>query len=109
MFETVPYLKRKNVGVTGPQDGRLEGVLAALKVESFLRLRPAILERFLRLYEESMPEATAAGRRLHRSGLLRTMSDQRASASEVLLEVSKEVAEKPVVMDNGALPGYPAN
>jgi hypothetical protein len=37
------------------------------------------------------------------------MSDQRASASEVLLEVSKEVAEKPVVMDNGALPGYPAN
>ena len=92
MFETVPYLKRKNVGVTGPQDGRLEGVLVALQVERFLRLRPTILERFLRLYEESRPEATAAGRRLHRSGLLRTMSDQRAPASEVLLEVGKEVA-----------------
>ena len=92
MFETVPYLKRKNVGVIGPQDGRLEGVLVALKVERFLRLRPAILERFLRLYEESMPEATAAGRRLYRSGLLRTMSEEGAPASEVLLAVSKEVA-----------------
>ena len=92
MFETVPYLKRKNVGVMGPQDARLEGVLVALKVERFLRLQPTILERFLRLYEEAMPEATAAGRRLYHSGLLRTMSDQRASASEVLLEVGKEVA-----------------
>jgi len=92
MFETVPYLKRKNVGVVGPQDGRLEGVLVALKVERFLRLRPTILERFLRLYEEAMPDATAAGRRLHRSGLLRTMSDERAPASKVLLRVSKEVA-----------------
>jgi hypothetical protein len=91
MFETVPYLKRKNVGVMGPQDGRLEGVLVALKVESFLRLQPKILERFLRLYEETMPEATAAGRRLHRSGLLRTMSEERVPVSEVLLRVGNEV------------------
>ena len=62
------------------------------KVERFLRLRPEILERFLRLYEETMPEATAAGRRLHRSGLLRAMSDERAPASEVLLRVGNEVA-----------------
>jgi hypothetical protein len=66
--------------------------LVALKVERFLHLRPMILERFLRLYEESMPGATAVGRRLHRSGLLRTMSEQRASVSEVLLEVGKVVA-----------------
>ena len=92
MFETVPYLRRKNVDVMGPQDGPLEGVLVAPQVESFLRLQPKILERFLRLYEESIPEATAAGRRLHRSGLLRTMSDKRALASEVLLRVGDEVA-----------------
>ena len=92
MFETVPYLKRKNVDVMGPQDGRLEGVLVALQVESFLRRQPKILERFLQLYEESMPGATAAGRRLHRSGLLRTMIDERAPASEVLLRVGDEVA-----------------
>ena len=92
MFETVPYIRRKNIRVVGPQDARLEGVLVALKVERFLRLRPTNLERFLRLYEQAMPEATAAGRRLHRSGLLRTMSEEGASASEVLPEVSKEVA-----------------
>jgi hypothetical protein len=92
MFETVPYLKRKNVCVIGPQDGRLEGVLVALQVERFLRLQPEILERFVRLYEESLPEATAAGRRLRRSGLLRTMSEERAPASEVLVRVGKEVA-----------------
>ena len=90
MFETVPYLKRKGVRVVGPRDARLEGALVALKVESFLRLRPKILERFLRLYEGSMPEATAAGRRLHRSGLLRTMSAERAPASEMLLRVGNE-------------------
>ena len=60
-------------------------------MESFLRLQPKILERFLRLYEETMPEATAAGRRLYRLGLLRTMSDERAPASEVLLRVGNEV------------------
>ena len=60
-------------------------------MESFLRLQPKILERFLRLYEETMPEATAAGRRLHRSGLLRTMSDEGDPASEVLLRVGDEV------------------
>jgi tRNA(adenine34) deaminase len=92
MFETVPYLKRKNIGVMGPRDARLEGVLVALQVERFLGLRPEILERFLRLYEETMPEATAAGRRLHRSGLLRTMSEERVPASEVLLRVDNEVA-----------------
>jgi tRNA(adenine34) deaminase len=95
MFETVPYLKRKNVRVMGPQDPRLEGVLVALKVERLLRMQPTILEHFLHLYEEVIPDATAAGQRLYRSGLLRTMSDQGASASEVLLEVGKEAASGP--------------
>ena len=63
----------------------------ALQVERFLRLQPEILERFVRLYEETMPEATAAGRRLHRSGILRTMSDERVPVSEVLLRVGNEV------------------
>jgi tRNA(Arg) A34 adenosine deaminase TadA len=92
MFETVPYLRRKNVAVMGPQDGRLEGALVALQVERFLSLRPEILESLLRLYEEAMPEATAAGRRLHRSGLLRTMIEERAPASEVLVRVGNEAA-----------------
>lgn len=92
MFETVPYLERGNVRVVEPEDRRLEAVLTAFKVERFLRLKPKILERFLRLYGEVMPEATKAGVRLYRSGLLRTMSDERAPASELLLRVSREIA-----------------
>jgi tRNA(adenine34) deaminase len=91
MFETVPYLKRGDVRVVAPEDGRLEGVLVALQVERFLRLRPEILGRFLRLYGEAMPEATQAGRRLHRSGALRTMSDGQIPVSEVLARVSEEI------------------
>ena len=74
LFETVPYLERKNVSVIGLQDGRLEAVLAALQVERFLRLKPTVLERFLRLYGEGMPEATGAWQRLYRWGVLRAMS-----------------------------------
>lgn len=92
MFETVPYLKRKNVRVVGPQDGRLEVVLAAMQVERFLRLEPAVLQSFLQLYAEVMPEATAAGQRLYRAGVLRTMSDEQAPACEVLQKVGKEIA-----------------
>ena len=33
MFETVPYLRRRNVRVLGPEDGWLETVLVALQVE----------------------------------------------------------------------------
>jgi len=62
MFETVPYLWRSNVRGLGPEDGRLEAVLVALQVERFLYLKPEILEGFLRLYGEVMPEATRAGR-----------------------------------------------
>jgi hypothetical protein len=58
----------------------------------FFRLEPWILGRFLRLYEEVMPRATAAGRRLHRSGALRAMSHEQIPVSEVLARVSEEIA-----------------
>jgi len=91
MFGAVPYLKRGDIRVVGPEDKQLEGVLAALQVERFLRLGPEILGRFLRLYGEVMPEATEAGRRLHRSGALREMGHERAPVSEVLTRVGEEI------------------
>jgi tRNA(adenine34) deaminase len=91
MFGMVPYLKRGDVRVVGAEDGRLEGVLVALQVERFLRLRPEILRRFLRLYGEAMPEATEAGRSLHRSGVLREMGHEGAPVSEVLARVGEEI------------------
>lgn len=70
MFETVPYLKRGNVRVTGSEDGLLEDILVALLIERFLRLKPEVLGRFLRTYEALRPVAVQAGRRLYRSGAL---------------------------------------
>jgi tRNA(Arg) A34 adenosine deaminase TadA len=92
MFETVPYLKNGKVRVLGPQDRRLEAALVALKVERVVRLKPKVLERFLGLYEDIMPEATLAGRRLHRSSVLQTLSGEQALTSEMLLAVSAEIS-----------------
>ena len=60
-------------------------------VAMFLGLKPSVLERFLRLYGEALPAATQAGRRLHRSGALRTMSDEQIPVSEVLARVREEI------------------
>lgn len=92
MFETVPYLKNGKVRVVGPEDQRLEAVLVALQVERFLRLKPKVLERFLRLYGAVMPEATLAGRRLYGSGILQAMSKEQVPTSDALLTVSEEIA-----------------
>jgi hypothetical protein len=92
MFETVPYLRRRNVRVLGPEDGRLETVLVALQVERFLRLKPEILEGFVRLYEEVMPEATRAGKRVYRSGLLRAMNEDGAPSPAVVRALDKEIS-----------------
>ena len=92
MFETVPYLRRRNVRVLGPEDRRLEAVLVALQVERFLRLKPEILEGFLRLYREVMPEATRAGQRVYRSGLLRAMSEDGAPTPAVVRALAEEIS-----------------
>jgi hypothetical protein len=92
MFETVPYLRRRNVRVLGPEDGRFETVLVALQVERFLRLKPEILEGFVRLYEEVIPEATRAGKRVYRSGLLRAMSKDGAPTPAVVQALDEAVS-----------------
>ncbi|HEX6711287.1 MAG TPA: hypothetical protein VF068_13235 [Rubrobacter sp.] len=80
MFETVPYLRRGNVRVVGPEDGRLEEILVALQIE-----------RFLGTYEVVMPDAVRAGRSLYRSGTLREMSAAEAEVPAVLRVVSQEL------------------
>ena len=92
MFETVPYLRRRNVRLLGPEDGRLETVLVALQVERFLRLKPEILEGFLWLYREVMPEATRAGKKAYRSGLLRVMSKDGASTPAMVQALDEEIS-----------------
>jgi tRNA(Arg) A34 adenosine deaminase TadA len=84
MFETVPYLRRANLGVLGPEDQRLEAILVVLLVERYLRLEPKVLPSFLKLYEEIMPQATRIARDAHASGLLGTMGADGASGREMV-------------------------
>jgi len=92
MFETVPYLRRRNVRVLGPDDGRLEAVLVTLQVERFLRLKPEILDGFVRLYGEVMPVATRAGERVYHSGLLQAMSEDGAPSEAVVRALDEEIS-----------------
>ena len=92
MFESVPYLKNGNIRVVGPEDRQLEAILVTLQVECFLRLKPKVLECFLGLYKEVMPEATRAGRRLYHSGILEAMRKEQAPTSDALLAVGREIA-----------------
>ena len=89
MFETVPYLRRGNVRVVGPEQGRLEEILGALQIERYLRLRPEKLERFLGTYDVVFPDAVRAGRNLHRSDTLLEMGP--AEVPAVLRIVSEEL------------------
>ena len=91
MFETVPYLRRANLALVGPENPRLEAILTALLVERYLRLKPKVLSSFLQPYEQLMPQATRAARNAHSSGLLRTLAANGAPASEMVLALSKEL------------------
>lgn len=91
MFETVPYLRRANLGLVGPENPRLETVLAVLLVDRYLRLEPKVLPSFFDLYEEIMPSATRAAQNVHGSGLLQTMGADGASAREMVLALSTEI------------------
>jgi tRNA(adenine34) deaminase len=89
MFETVPYLRRANLALVGPENPRLEAVLTTLLVERYLRLKPKVLPDFLQLYEEKMPQPTRAARMVHSSGLLKSMAADGVPAPKMVLALSK--------------------
>ena len=89
MFETVPYLRRANLALVGPENPRLEAVLTTLFVERYLRLKPKVLPDFLQLYEEKMPQPTRAARMVHSSGLLKSMAADGVPAPKMVLALSK--------------------
>ena len=91
MFETVPYLRRANLGLVGPEDQRLEAVLVALLVERYLSLEPKVLPSFVKLYEETMPQSTRAARNVHGSAFLRTMAADGAPARELVLALNQQM------------------
>jgi len=92
MFETVPYLRRANLDLEGPENECLEAVLVGLLVERYLSMQPNVLPSFMKLYEKVMPSASRMARDVYRSGLLRTMEADNASAREMVLALSQRLS-----------------
>jgi tRNA(adenine34) deaminase len=92
MFGTVPYLRRANLDLVGPENERLEAILVVLLVDRYLGLKPKVLPSFVKLYEEIMPWASRMARDVHRSGLLRTMDADNASAREMVLALIRQIS-----------------
>jgi tRNA(adenine34) deaminase len=92
MFETVPYLRRANLGLVGPKNERLEAVLVVLLVERYLNMQPKVLPSFVKLYGEVMPSASRVARDVYTSGLLRTMDADNASARDMVLALSQRLS-----------------
>ncbi len=81
MAERVPYLVRSGPTAEGPVPG-IEGPLVALQTAVHLGV-DADAGRFLSVWEDVLPVAVAAGRALHRDGVMATLVERRARPSEV--------------------------
>lgn len=91
MAERVPYLVRSGPTVDGPVSD-LEGPLVALQTALHLDA-DARAERFLSVWEDVMPSAVAAGRRLHRDRLVAGLVAREAEpalAWETLVDAVEE-------------------
>jgi tRNA(adenine34) deaminase len=92
MFETVPYIKRKNVKVVGPQDPLLETCLVTLRVDHCARNN--VREQVFDVWEDTLPGAVRAGKRLHESRKLEQLQAESARASELLKVLTEEVGPR---------------
>ena len=81
MAERVPYLVRSGPTAQGPVTG-LEGPLIALQTAEHLGAN-AEAHAFLAVWEDVLPVAVAAGRALHRDGMIATLVARNARPSEV--------------------------
>ena len=81
MADGVPYLVRSGPTAAGPV-AALEAPLVALQTAVHLRLH-ASEPVFLAVWEEVLPAAVAAGRALHRDGVVRALVEGGVRTSEV--------------------------
>jgi tRNA(adenine34) deaminase len=75
LLGTTPYLSRKAIQVTGPEDPRLEAVIVALFVEWELHLyreRLSVVREGLQII---VPQGVSLGTELYRNGELRQMAN----------------------------------
>jgi tRNA(Arg) A34 adenosine deaminase TadA len=83
LLGTTPYLSRKAIHVTGPEDPRLEAVIVALFVEWELHLYRERLSVVRESLELIVPQGVTLGTELYHSEELRQMAGNGATAGMV--------------------------
>jgi tRNA(adenine34) deaminase len=83
LLGTTPYLRRKAIQVTGPEDPRLEAVIVALFVEWELHLYRERLSVVREGFQIIVPQGVRLGTELYRSGDLRQMASDGVPAGMV--------------------------
>lgn len=84
LLGTTPYLSRKPVIATGPQQPALEKLLIALYIEYDLSVRGRGPNDVRTALQALSPESVALGEELHQSGELRRLRQQRVAAEQAV-------------------------
>jgi len=91
LLGTTPYLSRKAIHVTGPENPRLEAVIVALFVEWELHLYRERLSVVREGLQVIVPQGVSLGTELYHSQELRRMARDGASAGEVYIRLAESV------------------
>ena len=83
MLRSTPYLRQKNIRVTGPQNDRFEGALIAIQAE-YIICTHGENSILVEMYRMIAPDAALLGKQLAESGELRSMATTETDPLAVL-------------------------
>jgi len=89
LLGTTPYLKRKPIRVTHPDDPALEDIVIGLNLELMLSTYELLSPLFIQIWRDAVPRGVALGERLFESKLLSQMRDRGNTVDEVIERVSE--------------------
>ena len=97
LFETVPYIRRRETQVTSLAGSLLETCLIALQTDAHLRdARPEKelkVPLFFKVWRKVVPTGVAAGERLFGSGALLTLARSGANVQDAVSVIERVVSE----------------
>ena len=84
LLGTTPYLARKPIRVTHPDEPALEDIVIGLNLELMLSTYESLSPLFIQIWRDAVPRGVALGERLFESKLLSQMRDRGSTIGEVI-------------------------
>ena len=88
LLGTTPYLTRKPIHITHPNDSVLEEIVIGMNMEWMLSTHGQLPPDFVGIWRDAVPRGVALGERLVESKLLRQMRDRGCAVDEVIKRLS---------------------